>query len=341
MKMKWILLIALSILCFSPVQGRRGEIASKTEKGALYLYRAGYLFSSSVFLQKHLQMGRMITSSLEQILLEIILKGGTLPFELLDENSLIAQAKNSPSISFILGLRFFRQDRFAKSAKFFRLVPSSHTLAAEKYFFMGASMGIRGRNKKAHRFYKRCQKKALKRENREDNEDEKRYFALLKETCQIHIARLFYEQKKYRRSIDQFNTIPKNSYLWPYTLLEKAWGYYQLKDYNRTLGLLATYQAPLLRDYFLPEANLLRALSYHRMCFWKDTAKITRKNRVQFKKTQRLANTLIENKHSHTYFFKSIVKSFKSRKKDRSRSLASTKRPSLAKGVMLRTRKKS
>ena len=51
-------------------------------------------------------------------------------------------------------------------------------------------------------------------------------FAVIKETCIINLARIHFKQKNYKLAIRNYEDIPKRSFKWPYTLLEKAWAYY-------------------------------------------------------------------------------------------------------------------
>src|SRR5690606_5011407 len=93
-----------------------------------------------------------------------------------------------------------------------------------------------------------------------------RYFNYLKDTCSANLGRNEFEQENYQKALDWYAKVPKKSFIWPYILLEQAWAHYHLGNYNRALGIIMTYNSPLLESYFMPEAEVLKALSYFQLC---------------------------------------------------------------------------
>ena len=67
----------------------------------------------------------------------------------------------------------------------------------------------------------------------------------------------------------------KSSRIWPEILFEEAWSSYYQKDYNRTLGKLVTYKAPILNYIFNPEIEVLKALSYMKLCLYNDAKTVS------------------------------------------------------------------
>ena len=122
------------------------------------------------------------------------------------------------------------------------------------------------------------------------------YFAFIGESCQTHQGRLLFEQKKYKDALRIYKEIPKTSYTWPYILVEKAWAYYELKNYNRALGLLATYKSPVMENYFFPEGDVLTALSYFQMCYWSDVKRVVDAYKVQAGRAKKLKGILLQNR---------------------------------------------
>lgn len=125
----------------------------------------------------------------------------------------------------------------------------------------------------------------------------------------VNKARHHFKVEEYKESIGAYNMIPKKSYKWPYILLEKAWVYYQMGDYNRALGLLVTYKSPLLDTYFFPEAEYLAALSYFRLCLYQDTMTIINQYYQFYRpRFQALDSVLRQNRNSQTYFYNLMFK---------------------------------
>lgn len=135
----------------------------------------------------------------------------------------------------------------------------------------------------------------------------KRYFIFIKEHCEINKARILYRSGNWNDAIAQYDLIDKNSYSWPYILLDKAWSYYKLKNYNRSLGIVMTYKSPLLENYFFPESELLQALSYYKLCLYNDAAYVIDKYyKVYDEKAKNLKAIINTEGNSDQYFFKLI-----------------------------------
>jgi tetratricopeptide (TPR) repeat protein len=145
---------------------------------------------------------------------------------------------------------------------------------------------------------------AERQEKKAPSEKIGRYFRMVYEICLVNRGRHFYKAGNYQAAIDAYNKIPKRSYKWPYIILEKAWAYYQLGDFNRVLGLLVTYKSPLLDTYFFPEAEYLTALAYFRLCLYDDTLTIINQY-YQFYRPRFQALEAVMRKHKSTpnYFY--------------------------------------
>lgn len=157
--------------------------------------------------------------------------------------------------------------------------------------------------------YLACQKSAESNENSGKTEKIKRYYRMVYEICLVNQARHHFKVEEYKESIEAYNKIPQKSYKWPYLLLEKAWVYYQMGDFNRALGLLVTYKSPLLDTYFFPEAEYLAALSYFRLCLYQDTMVIVNQYYQFYRpRFQALEAVLKQNKNSQNYFYNLMFK---------------------------------
>ncbi|MDC1175633.1 hypothetical protein OAT67_09555, partial [Bacteriovoracaceae bacterium] len=92
--------------------------------------------------------------------------------------------------------------------------------------------------------------------------------------CIVGIARTQFAKKDFDEANLSYLDLEKSSYIWPEILFEEAWNSFYLKDYNRTLGKLVTYKAPVLKFIFNPEIDVLRALTYMELCLWNDTKNV-------------------------------------------------------------------
>jgi len=156
----------------------------------------------------------------------------------------------------------------------------------------------KGQYEKALQLYENCQSG-----KKDETNIEKDIFT---EMCLIHKARLLFKTSRFDEASEIYDGISKTSYLWPVVLIERAWIAYKKKDYNRTLGLLATYKSPLLQSYYIPEVEVLNALAYFKLCLWDDSFSIIKDFENSEAKGQELKKWLKEN-HTKKFPLNSIT----------------------------------
>lgn len=188
-----------------------------------------------------------------------------------DYDASLLEKYPSSSTRFILGKKSMKAKKNDKAIEFFGLVHKDHRYYPEAKLLEAQIYAEKG-DKKEFDTVEMCLNSAEKNESGAPNEKIKRYYRMVYEICLVNKARHQFRHKNYQAAIDAYNKIPKESYKWPYILLEKAWVYYQLGDYNRTLGILVTYKSPLMDTYFFPEAEYLASLAYFRLCLWEDSS---------------------------------------------------------------------
>jgi hypothetical protein len=218
------------------------------------------------------------------------------------EVSLLKNYTN-PAVQTVLARKALEQHEADNALSFLERVPADHFYYPEALFLRGQAYQLKNNPTAEYQSYTECWKSAQKRLSQKDK-DVAHHFQMLAEVCYADMARVRYEMGQFKKSLEIYNRVPKNSYKWPYLLLERAWAYYKLGDYNRALGLLVTYKSPLLDTYFLPEAEYLAALIYFRLCLFKDaTAIVNHYDQVYRPRFESLGKVLKENKSSNTFFF--------------------------------------
>lgn len=242
----------------------------------------------------------------EKVLESLVLKTGPHSFAGLPAK--ILSSKKSASLSFVLGHSLFNKKDYKGAYKVLSKIPKGNRFKAEALFIQASSFNLLKNHQPAVKKYEECRELTSELASKAKHEKLERYYQILNEQCQIHIARLKYRKKNYKQALKEYDKIDKNSYLWPYLLLEKAWAYYYLEDPNRTLGLLVTYRSPLLSSYFMPESEVLTALAYHKLCLWDDSLKVIDQYYNVYKdRSDDLKNILIPHKNSDTYFLKMML----------------------------------
>lgn len=213
------------------------------------------------------------------------------------------------STRFILGRRAYIAKNYKKANDYFSLIHKDHRYYPEAKL-LEAEIHFGTKNEKAEdEAYRECHTSAERNESGASNEKIKRYYRMINEICLVNKARHQFKNGMYQEALNAYNKIPKQSYKWPYLLLEKAWAYYQLGDYNRTLGLLVTYKSPLLDTYFFPEAEYLAALAYFRLCLWEDSLIIINQYYQSYRpRFQSLESVFNQNRNKQNYFYNAMFK---------------------------------
>lgn len=222
-----------------------------------------------------------------------------------DYNESTLTRYQTPSSFYVLARRYAAGSENEKALVEAAKIPPQHYLYPEAQMIRARLFGLKGNLQEELKAYKTCANKAAKSIANKDDQ----YFRMLSEVCFANHARRLFQEKEYKRALDELNRFPKDTYKWPYLLLERAWLYYHLGDHNRSLGLLVTYKAPLLDTYFFPEAEYLAALNYFKQCLWSDSSLIINQYyqvyRPRFTALERL---LRENKGKKYYFFTLLFK---------------------------------
>lgn len=274
------------------------------------LFKSKYYFSSLAFAAEHIIESEKLDKDFEEKLEILILKSGSNSLAGLSNKDLIKH--DSPTLQLIYALKMFRQKNYKNAVIVAERIPLNNRFAPEALYTAGTAREILGDISRSKDRFEKCIKVANDYKKKSDKEKLKRYFTVLSESCTMHIARLYYKQKQYAKAIQTYNEIPKTSYRWPYTLIEKAWANYYLEDFNRSLGLVVTYRSPLLSSYFFPESEVLNALNYYRLCLYNDSlATIDQYYKVFKSRSDELKKIVLPNKDSHTYFINLVFSSLK------------------------------
>lgn len=271
------------------------------------LYKSKYYYSAVVFAKRHLIETSAYNDALETMIEQLILKTGTDNFTTLNDS--ILGKFPSPGLAFVHGIKLFKSGRYVEAKKRLALVPQDHKFSPEARLTLGAIANINNDMKAMQSEYQACIDQAGKRRKEAgDNDKLARYFEILSDTCRIHTARSLYKNGKHSEAMAEYDQIEKTSYRWPYILMERAWTAYQMEDYNRALGIGVTYKSPLLSSYFFPEAEVLSALSYYRLCLYDDAlAKVEQFYKIYKPHADELKALILPKKGSHTFFLEMVL----------------------------------
>lgn len=237
----------------------------------------------------------------ERMFEQVVSKVGDRQFILLPEKYL--SKIDSPTLKYLLAKKLLKRRKYKEALQTLNgTIPSSHPVKAFSLHLEGMAFTMQRSFSAAIAAFERCVDQSI------DSNDEvrSRQLQINQDYCLAGIARVKYEQKKLDDAELSFIDVDKRSYIWPELLIEEAWNSYYKGDYNRTLGKLVTYKAPVLNYIVNPEINVLKALSFYKLCLYDDMSKIIDDHYSEFDKSKQIIDQMIAKKHSLEWYFKFI-----------------------------------
>ena len=235
---------------------------------AAELRKSGLAFASIPYIKAYLSSFRRQSKIADREIERIIRIVGVRQFEVLPTH-LLMNSKAS-IIRFILAKKYFRFNKYQKAIRELTYIPSHHVMRPFSLMLAGSAWSLLGNHKKAIDHYERCIGVSNEHLSREKGKTRRRQLQINRDTCIIGIPRTQFAAGVYEESHINYLNLPKSSFIWPEILFEEAWNSFYQRDYNRSLGKLVTYKAPVLKHIFNPEIDVLTALAFLELCLWND-----------------------------------------------------------------------
>ncbi|MBW1877122.1 MAG: hypothetical protein JRJ84_02045 [Deltaproteobacteria bacterium] len=171
------------------------------------------------------------------------------------------QAKNH--LYYLMGRKLYDADELSASARYFQQISPRSDLFMRSKYFEGVIHNERGKLKSAVKAFRDVYQADLEAHD----ERTRRELLDLKELSLVNIARIYYGLERFETSDEFYSLVDRESSYWPQSLFERAWAQFMMNDLNGTLGLILTTNSPYYRDHeYLPEATVLRALTFFQLC---------------------------------------------------------------------------
>jgi hypothetical protein len=210
------------------------------------------------------------------LLQEQILLAGSQHFEMMSESEL--KKHRSEPVAYILGKKLFHKGRYYEAEKYLEDIRRSSTLYPHAQYILGTIAATAKNVARAESHFLRCLEEGKRWQNDYDGpEYVNKQFKMLRELCQVGLARNFYNNGKLTTSELKFMELDKRSRIWPSILMDEAWLHFYLGNFNRTLGKIVTFNAPQLKFATHSDLSPLAAYSYLKMCLYNDVITITEK----------------------------------------------------------------
>ncbi len=89
----------------------------------------------------------------------------------------------------------------------------------------------------------------------------------LKDLSLINIGSIYYGIGRYQEASNYYDKVSRKSSYWAESMFRDAWSNLHLGELNITLGKVLTVESPyFLESDFIPEAKILKALTYFQLC---------------------------------------------------------------------------
>lgn len=314
-----LLLLLVSTSAFSQSLGRAQKVWQSSSGAASWralvinLVNAGYPFSAVPFMKDYLIQNRSaIDSELDQAFETMISSTGIRPFETLPDN-VLGQSRSS-TVRYILAKKHFRKARWGQALEEVQRINANHSIYPFAIHLRAAVKSIQGKNEDAKSDYQDCVNYSRSRYNGESDLQKRNQLMANRDMCVAGLARTAFNIKDHAAADLLYLDIPKSSPVWPTILFEEAWNSYYLSNYNRTLGKLVSYNAPVFDFIFNPEIEILKALSYLKLCLYTDVNKTVDDFYSRYMApAKRLRQFIVFQGRNYNYYFK-LATSFEQNK---------------------------
>ena len=236
------------------------------------LVNDGYYFSVVPWMKDYLvKHNGQLDSGSEAAFDKLISRTGVKIFESLPES--VLSRSRSPNIRYIVAKRMTKKGKFRDALNELKGVSADHASYPFVAHMIGTIYSNLGEHENAAGAFSDCARISNRMIGRVSTSLQKEQMEANRDYCTAGIARSQFARKEYKKAELTYLDIPKDSFVWPEILFEEAWNSYYLGNHNRTLGKLVSYKAPVFDFIFKPETEVLKSLTYMKMCLYEDAKK--------------------------------------------------------------------
>jgi tetratricopeptide (TPR) repeat protein len=266
-------LIIVSPISFAQIDDEKAIAPpNKTAKMALKLafnaFKNKTYFTSASYMKLYLMQDKVVSSSAAKLLDAVIRRTNVFPF--LDiPFDILSSIPYSQNVPFALAKKYFFKKDYANAIVYLRRIQPKTFFYLPSLQQLAGLYQMIGDFEQAQIYTDKCLKESSKKVNRKIQIFEQKA-EYIYDTCQALQARLSFKTGNLDKSLKEYKSVPLNSYSFPQSTFEVSWIHFSQKDYMRSIGKNLTFQSPLMSDYFIPEAELVKTLSYLDLCYYED-----------------------------------------------------------------------
>jgi len=255
-------------------QSNGREIASVggSRRTIIDLVKSGYYFSTLPMMKEFIvKNDRSLDGEMDSVLDTMLYHTGVRPFESLPVE--VLKKSRSGNVRYILAKRLFKKGLSQEALSELNSIPGDHSSYPFVANLKATIQSSLNNHQEAESHFKDCIRASERRMDRVQSSALKNQLLTNRDFCIAGIARAHFATEDYKKADLGYLDISKDSFVWPEILFEEAWTSYYMKNYNRTLGKLVSYKAPVFDFIFKPEVEVLKALTFMKMCLYDDAKK--------------------------------------------------------------------
>jgi len=174
------------------------------------------------------------------------------------------KAKNH--LHYLLGVRYYQKGQLSKALDSFSKVTDKSVLFLKARYFEGVIHNQREKLKSAVGAFGDVYSEANRIEQSRDAR-EALLIEELKDLSFLSRGSVYYSVERFSEARTFFDKVDRNSRYWPETLFRDAWATFMLGELDVTLGKILTVESPYFdQEEFIPEAQVLKSLTYLYLC---------------------------------------------------------------------------
>lgn len=88
----------------------------------------------------------------------------------------------------------------------------------------------------------------------------------LEDETYVALGRIFYSLGRFKKAIELYSAVPKNSSKWPVAMYESIWALFLSGNYNKALGQLLALTSPYFSHVVIHEMYIIESIIYYDLC---------------------------------------------------------------------------
>jgi hypothetical protein len=252
--------------------GRDIASVGGSRRTIIELVKSGYYFSTLPMMKDYiLRNERSLDGEMDSVLDTMLYHTGVRPFESLPVE--VLKKSRSSNVRYILAKRLFKKGQNQDALNELNSIPGDHASYPYVANLKATIHSALNNHREAELQFRDCVRASERRIDKVESLAMKNQLQTNRDFCIAGIARVHFATEDYKKADLGYLDISKESFVWPEILFEEAWTSYYMKNYNRTLGKLVSYKAPVFDFVFKPEVEVLKALTFMKMCLYDDAKK--------------------------------------------------------------------